>query len=336
MSGGLALTALVVALATMQALVCAVIVAGLMPWLRPRLESVAMAGRTRVFIIVAALPLVTGGVLVVAALGPSVISHLGVGADHCLVHLDHALHLCLRHLPETAPSITVGLVVGVGAVMAASAIWRATMLMISGRGEARSLAALARRQGVVRWIESRLPLALTAGLLHPEVYVSSGMRRGLDDLELRAAIAHEQCHARERHSLLKWLATVAAMFHLPGVRAELVSMLDLACERRADEFAATTISDRLRVASALVHAHRLVREGITDRSERPGGATAVMAFARGSRRRLDQRVRALLEDAPQVQRRSRSTWVMGAALAAAIVAHHELHHAAEHVLTFLG
>jgi Zn-dependent protease with chaperone function len=181
-----------------------------------------------------------------------------------------------------------------------------------------------------------LPLALTAGLLRPAVYLSSGLKRGLDDLELSAAIAHEQCHARERHALLKLVTTVAAMFHLPSARRELVSLLDLACERRADEFAATEIADRLRVASALVRAHRLIGERTFPRGTGIGDAATTMAFAHGSRRCLDQRVRALLKEAPCDPRGSRSTWMIGVGIATASLAHHELHHAAEHVLALLG
>lgn len=336
MSGGLALTALVLALATLQALLCAIVVAALMPVLRTRLEAAAMAGRMRVFLILASLPLLSGAVLVAAVLGPSIGATLGMSEDHCLVHLDHALHLCLLHLPRTAPSITVAAVVGLGAVSALSVLWRTTRLMLAGRRESRSLANIARPSGAVRWIESRLPLALTAGLFYPKVYVSTGMQAGLDDHELDAAIAHEQCHARERHALLKLVTLVTAMFHLPGTKRELVSLLDLACERRADEFAADTVSDRLGVASALVRAHRLIGEPMN--SDGPGldRTAATMAFARSSRRCLDQRVHALLTEAPHSPPRSRATWLMGIGLSAATIAYHELHHAAEHLLALLG
>ena len=317
---------LIAAVGTIQALLCALVVAGATPWLKPRLEAAAMAGRPLPIVLVAALPFLTGWMLITAALGPSLFAGVGLGTDHCLVHLDHAIHLCLSHLPSTAPTLALSAVAAVGAAISLSASWRVGTLMFRGRSEARSLASIAREHGDVRWIESPLPLALTAGLARPRVYVSSGLERGLDDIELGAAIAHERCHARERHALLKMAAMVLGMFHLPSVRRELASLLDLACERRADESAAEEVVDRVRVASALIRAHRLV-------AARP---STILAMTGDSPSHLEKRVRALLDERAPGRRRSWTAWVLTSAVALPVIANHELHHAVEHVLALLA
>ncbi len=325
MTGILALAALVAALGTLQVLLSAVVVAVMLPLIRPWLEAAALAGRTRLLALLSGLPLLSGVVLVTACLWPSLSQGLGLSGDHCLVHIDHALHLCLAHLPSTAPPLSAAIAVAVGLIMTACASWRAATLLCSGRDEAHVLAAISHQRGEIRWIESRFPLALTVGLLRPRIYVSSGLERGLDDAELDAAIAHERCHSRERHALLKLLATVSGTFHLPRVQRELGSLLDLACERRADECAAIHVDDRVRVASALVRAHRLV-------AAQP---STTLAFADGSLSRVDLRVRALLME-PATSRRH--WWPLGAAvasLALATIGNHELHHAAEHLLALL-
>ena len=322
MSGWLALGALVAVVATVQVVVCALLVGVFHRWLRPRLEAAAMAGRTHVLVMFAALPALSAGVLIAACMGPSAITELGLAADHCLSHFDHALHLCLQHLPNRDPSGALAVVLGTGAALALSSLWRAARLTQSGRHEAKLLEAIATEREGIGWIESRVPMALTVGLWKPRVYVSSGLANGLDELELRAAVAHERCHARERHALLKWLATAAAMFHLPAVRRDLQSWLDLACERRADEQAAVEV-DRVRVASALVRTHRLV------------GTQTALAFANGNRRHLDQRVRALLEDGTPDGQRTWLGWLGVVVVSTAALAHHELHHGVEHLLELI-
>lgn len=323
MTAWLMLGALVAAVATMQAVLCALVLAAGMRWLKPWLTRAAMSGQLRPLIAVAALPALSSSVLVAACMAPSMLVSLGLVGDHCVVHIDHALHLCVHHLPNVGPTVAVALSVTACAFLAGSAFWRAGKLMVSGRAEAASLAGIAEQRDDVSWIESRVPLALTVGLLRPRVYVSSGLAGGLDPVELDAAIAHERCHARERHALLKMLVAISAMFHLPAMRRELLSLIDLACERRADESAADAVTDRLRVASALVRAHRL------------GNSAPALAFADGPRTRLDRRVRALIEERTHTRHPAWPTYAIAVGVILAAAANHELHHAAEHVLALL-
>jgi beta-lactamase regulating signal transducer with metallopeptidase domain len=182
---------------------------------------------------------------------------------------------------------------------------------------------MATRREDVRWLDSPVAVSLTAGLLRPQVYLSSGMAARLSATELAAAVAHEHCHARERHGLWKLLAASLGSLHLPGVRRRLLELVDLACERRADEAAAARVGDRVHVASAIVRAHRVAPDL---------ASPLVLALSRGGHN-LSLRVRALLDDevasAPASHR-----WAL-AAIAALLASSHAIHHGVEHVLSLL-
>lgn len=62
------------------------------------------------------------------------------------------------------------------------------------------------------------PLAFTLGLRSPRIFVSSGALQSLSDEELRAVLAHEECHVRARDPLRKLLLTAlrSALRYVPG------------------------------------------------------------------------------------------------------------------------
>jgi hypothetical protein len=87
-------------------------------------------------------------------------------------------------------------------------------------------------------IDDDQPHAFCAGLLRPRVYVSTGAIALLDELALRAVLAHERHHAR-RHDPLR-LATgrviARALFFVPGI-SDLVGRQSMLLELGADECA---------------------------------------------------------------------------------------------------
>jgi len=90
----------------------------------------------------------------------------------------------------------------------------------------------------VRLLDDRRPYAFCAGVLRPSVYLSTGARATLSRSELRAVLAHEEHHARQRDPLRLQLAEVAseALFFLPVMRRARHRYADLA-EIAADEAA---------------------------------------------------------------------------------------------------
>ncbi len=85
-------------------------------------------------------------------------------------------------------------------------------------------------------IEDPRPRAFCAGLVRPRVYVSSGALVLLDDVALRAVVAHERAHARRRDPLCLACGRVLerALFYVPGLAALQRRRLELT-ELSADE-----------------------------------------------------------------------------------------------------
>jgi hypothetical protein len=87
-------------------------------------------------------------------------------------------------------------------------------------------------------IADEQPRAFCAGLLRPQVYVSTGAVALLDDDALRAVLAHERHHVRRRDPLRLAAGRVLAhaLFFLPGLR-DLVTRQQALAELGADESA---------------------------------------------------------------------------------------------------
>jgi len=342
MTGWGSLVVLMVAALAMLALACSLALAVAVRFGRRWLERAAMAGRIRLLLVLAIAPMLVGAVIMALCLAPSALAALGLMSDHCVTSFHDHLHLCLRHLPTIGPGNMAWLLTLIAAAALGRAVFSAAQALTKGMGVARSLATLvdgapsskspratfrdalpgdALPTGArVGWIDSRACLSLTAGLLKPRVFISRGLANALDYDELGAAIAHERCHARERHSLVKLLAMCGSTLHGPRTRRALLELLALACERRADESAATEIGDRLPVASAIIRAHRVA-------------PLPPLVLALSGHGALEKRVRALLAPPTQPPRTTRR-WVLTLA-AAATIACFEVHHAVEVALSLL-
>lgn len=109
-----------------------------------------------------------------------------------------------------------------------------------------------RESPACRVVEADAPLALTAGVLRPRVYLSARLLDVLSPVELAAVVGHEETHRRRRDALRLLVADVLSRLHLPPVRQCLLADLNLAAERTCDEAAACAGAGRLGVASALL------------------------------------------------------------------------------------
>jgi hypothetical protein len=111
-----------------------------------------------------------------------------------------------------------------------------------------------RREGDLFVYEAEEPEAFCAGLLRPQIYISTGALRALSGSELSAVVAHERHHARRRDPLRIAIGRVVgrALFWLPV--ADLLHKRHCAmAELAADEFAVSAQPGGSRaLASALL------------------------------------------------------------------------------------
>lgn len=286
-----------------------------------RLRRLGPAAERRLTALVAALP-----VLIAVAVVATLVVRSVAGADHCPDH-DHHAHLCIAHGGAWAERPwAVALVAAAAAIVIARLVIFAATSLRARRAVAR-LRAASRRTAGVRLIDSSRPFCFVAGLRCPEIYASTAAWHGLDPEERDAMIAHERGHVRHRDLAWRGLLEVAAAFGAPLTPAPLLARWEHATERLRDGDAAVEIGDPAAVAAAMVH---LCRLGAAVPAPRVLGFPAPPAA-------LDERVEALLSDAPRGDRAASAvglSWLV--LLSAAIVAvatHAEpLHHAFESVL----
>ncbi len=291
----------------------------------PWLTAGALRRRTLGLWLALAAPLLTALAVAAACFSPSLLAELGLIEAHCNSHAAFALHLCTGHVPSNAPYMLMAALGAVAGLCVALAVGRTVALLAAGRRELAALRAVAQERDGVHWVSSPLAISLTGGLWRPAIFLSTGLARALEPHELQAALAHERCHALERHGLLKLAAAGLAVLHLPHTGRALTRALDLALERRADEQAAAQLGDRLSLCSAIIAARRLAP---------PVPASLALALT-DPRSSTTQRVEALLEAEPTpVSRwRARSTALFVALLLG--LACYPIHNAIEHVLTLL-
>ena len=117
----------------------------------------------------------------------------------------------------------------------------------------RLLEELALSPQLVVVFSSRLSFACTAGLLHPRVFVSTGLIESLSDEELKAVLRHEQSHLDRRDPIrsIVMLFLSKFFFFLPLV-SRLLDSLRRDSELIADRHALALASSPADLASALI------------------------------------------------------------------------------------
>ena len=206
--------------------------------------------------------------LILAA--PVVSLALGLGGLH-----HFANRACFLGAPPWDYTIGMALPLGMGVVALGGlglGLLRLALMarLVAQRGtpagpELTSLASrLAERLGAprprVRLCAYDRPLALTSGLLHPTVLLSTWMVKQLDQHELESVLAHELGHVARRDYLVVWLATLLrdAFCYLPTNWAA-YGQLQREKEPACDDLAIRATNRPLALASALakVWHHRL-------------------------------------------------------------------------------
>ena len=295
------------------------------PVVRARHGRLPAAARARQIAAWSAAPWLVGGLLVALCFLPSMWSALGIAADHCPLHDDGHVHLCLAHAPRGPVSLVEWLLLGVAAtgagvvfarvVAAQFATWRAVVALVRTSGKT---------EGGL--IPSSAPLSVTTGLFRPLVLVSTGLRERLRPEVLAVVLEHERAHARRRDPLRLVAAALLSAGHLPGTRRLLLCDLALACEQAADDEAATAVGDRVRVAEAIVTVERVMR------SSQSGLAAAMGMDGASTVARVEELLREPPTRAPLLFR----GLLWGLAAVAAVLLASDLHHLTETLLEALA
>jgi Zn-dependent protease with chaperone function len=234
--------------------------------------------------------------LTVVCLVPDQLGMLGI-EDHCLEHPGHH-HFCIAHDAFPVGAMSWAGLTAVFFVAAAALILHLPGALKTRRALA-ALRVLSRRDRVagVSVVPSGRPFAATLGLTRPTVFLSSALLSSVDADVLEVIQAHEASHLRRRDPLRLAVARAVSLLHLPSTRRALMADLCLACEQAADQEAATTVGDPLRVARALLAVERTLKDSspllsgvafttghlsarvdaLTESSEVPGGPSARMA-----------------------------------------------------------
>lgn len=174
-------------------------------------------------------------------------------------------------------------------------------------------------------VDAEETFALTVGLVHPRIIISSGLVRQLNAPQLRSVLLHERAHAERHDSLRQWLAALLAPSSLSGPGRPLQQDLYTACEQACDRQAAMAVGDPLEVAESLLKTQRSAQAG----PKRPASPVDSALAAR---------VAALIRP-PRPERLPGPVLVMGVAataLIAALIGLDLLHHGAEQMQTWIS
>lgn len=260
--------------------------------------------------------------LVAAALTAAILFTPALGGWLVLPHCHDGLG-CSAHAPVTGRQALTPPLLIMALLIGALAALRYHQLASNSRTRLAKLSVLAQSvpdAGYAR-IECDVPFAVTAGLWHPRIYLSSGLERELDAEGLTAVLAHERAHARRRDPLRLALLMSVAPNALTSSGAPLIFDLQSAAEQCCDAEAARVVGDHLAVADALLHVQRAMR---------PGGATVA-----GD---LPERITTLI-DAPPPRPLLHPTLLFASLAAVGLIALfgvNAAHHGSELVLTLLA
>lgn len=315
---------------TGSALLAALLIALLFPVMTRWIRGLPPATRAAFLLTFACAPALGGLALLILTLSPSLSHLLGLGTDHCQVHGHHA-HFCLVHAPLLAGTDLERLILCAFGIVIL--FLGATVAIRFKRLQCVLRALLTARvrestRNPYRVVDSPTAFALTAGLVRPEIYLSTRLLSQLSPAQLKVVLDHERTHCRRRDALRMFIAEFLSRLHLPPVRRRLLADLHLASEQACDEQAALSVRDRLRVAETILRVVRLSAGGRRS-------SDILLPTVTGSD--VQARVYALLRPAPTPSGRPRLAALLGISLLCAFgFVHAEgLHHAVESAIHLL-
>ncbi|MEA3274256.1 MAG: M56 family metallopeptidase [Pseudomonadota bacterium] len=331
MTPGIGIIASAVLVLAAASLLAALFVAALYPMTRKWMRGLPPAAHAGLLLALACTPAIIGLALLILTLAPSFTHLLGLEADHCQVHGHHA-HFCLVHTPLSTGTDLERLVLfasGIAILLLGTGV---SFRLRRVRRVVRALRTLQVRDSAHRpysVVDSGIAFALTAGLVRPAIYLSTGLLKEISPAELAVVVHHEQTHCRRRDALRLFVADLLSRLHLPPLRRRLLADLHLASEQACDEQAARITEDRLCIAETILKVVRL------SAGTRPASDT-LLPTVTGSD--IQARIDALLHPAPTPSGSPCLSVFLGAGLLGTFgyIYSDGLHHAVESALHLLS
>lgn len=243
------------ALTTMAVFAAFTMAAGALVSLAARfMPRAAWARSSTPWAITIILPLVVGALGCLALVLPTSLS-----GCHCLTH-SHYPHVCLAHAALAEPLLGPAVVVvGLWSLAALPGVVRLTQgLFASGRmiRQVRRLAPERVGDIDVRFVDSGIPTAFTAGALSPVIVFDRALWNALAERDRDAVVQHEWGHV-ERADPLTLLVLRGCSAVQPWLPRSLLLRWKHGAELHCDRHAAERVGDASAVAQALVSVGRL-------------------------------------------------------------------------------
>jgi Zn-dependent protease with chaperone function len=232
-----------------------VLLGALYPRLRKHILRATPPIQTHLLLTYSALPMLLSGLISLMLWHPSQSLHW-VSA-HC-----HAGVGCAPHSPSVELPLALASLTAFAVALIALLIMRVILQLYRHLRRYRQLQPYAEWQAEEGyWRLDYAPvLALTIGLFRPQIFLSDGLLRRLSPEQVAAVLAHERAHRRRRDGLRLAFATLWAPSRLGDPQGTLMHDLRLAMEHCCDLAAAREVGDPLRVAEAMIQAHRYLRQ----------------------------------------------------------------------------
>ncbi|MCC6900050.1 MAG: M56 family metallopeptidase [Polyangiaceae bacterium] len=255
-------------------------------------------------------------------------------ACHCAAH-DHHPHICFAHPALAAPLLApASVLLGVWLLGVLPGAVRLSLALVSSARRIRAVRQLTPERVAeteVRFVDSGVPTAFTAGVRAPIIVLDRAMWASLGERHREVVLYHERGHV-DRADPLTSLVLRASLVLQPWLPRSLFERWQHAAELDCDRHAAEHVGDPSAVAAALVSVGRL-------RSALPVADEALSGVF-GSEG-LEARVTALLDDeqAPGSSRRNDVIAILipllGVLALVTVWPGDLLHHAVETVIGFL-
>jgi beta-lactamase regulating signal transducer with metallopeptidase domain len=232
-----------------------------LPLLQKKLSLFPVRTQATIYLFICSLPLLVATFALVISFLPSIINIVGLGPEHCGLHLDAHSHLCKVHpsLPVSHWLTWLSLIFSVYLLFVFSSVIRDSYRAWSLNRRFNNTSKIQLSSDT--WlIESDIPFAFVIGLIKPKVMLSTALKNKLSPAQLNIVLAHENDH-KKHHDVLRLIVSRAfSLLHLPSVRKELLAQLSLSTEKACDEAATTQSNNRVAVAETLVIIERLYRD----------------------------------------------------------------------------
>lgn len=174
-------------------------------------------------------------------------------SDHC-----HGSN-CTPHTLYITTETAEGIIAVLMAVLLLMAVFSFMLIQLfSGRRQLRLLHHLSNKHtNAYSVVDSEAPVAWCAGLLKPQVYLSSGLINALTPRQFNIVLAHELAHAIRKDNLRKWIlhwATIAwPTSRKRTIRRDLAYTNEQVCDLAAARINNNTLDKETLIATFLAY-----------------------------------------------------------------------------------